>query len=73
MILGKSLNHDLLSAGWNLSRGGALFFDGQEEKRLHGIHQSLVTAVREASLLSFSYFISFYILLGDHCKASGSC
>lgn len=56
MILGKSLNHVLLSASWSLSRGRALFFDGQEENRLPGIHQFLVTAVREASLLSFLYF-----------------
>lgn len=59
MILGKSLNHDFPSAGWSLSRGGALFFDGQEEKHLPGVHQFLVTAAREASLLSFLYFTSF--------------
>lgn len=48
MILGKSLNHDLLSAGWSQSREGALLFDGQEEKHLPGVH--------EATLLSFLYF-----------------
>lgn len=40
--------------------GGHCFFEGQEIKHLSEVHQFLVTAVREASLLSFLYF-TFYV------------
>lgn len=64
----KNLNHDLLSAGWSLSRGGALLLNGSEEEYLPGPQQFPATA-RERHLFSFP--LHTFFLYTPLSKAGG--